>query len=718
MADASRLIECSHLLASGLDSHRGRGKSAGGQRESGIDSLVGGYWTHEGGGEGAINEMRRSTTLRERLLGGFILVSVIPLSIALFVSAPWYRSSMEREARGALETNARVMVQLLHERLADRQDQIVSVARNFRESGLDTPGELEGQLADTAETLDLSYLLFVDRGDVVRASTTGQLGHKTTWDQLLQVTRAGEATSFVGVVPVTELVALGVADQYTLQVKETPNGSAAQTEAVGALSIVAVTPLKNRAGTQVGSLVGVEALKLNSRFVDSVVSKVGGVATVFQNGVRVQTTVKDSEGRRAVGTAISDPVRKVVLQGGQPFRGEAFVVNKPYFAAYEPLRDSRGVVIGALFTGLDKTPYDADSRRFSWAMTAVVVLGLVLAATLAWVASTALSAPLVQVTTAAQAVATGDLRVHVPESGFSEAQATADAFNSMTENLRDLIGSVGSSVGRLNSVAEEIAAVSASGADGATSQASAVAQATATMEELDRSFGAVADGAQRVQSIAEDSLEVAEDGRAAVETGVGQVGRLANGASAVLGAAAHLNEVAEDIGQITFVIASIAEQTKILALNAAIESARAGELGRGFGVVATEIRTLADSVATSAGRIGTLVASIQSASRDLAGTAEQQAGLGETAVAETDRTRDKFDEIYARMTKTADAAREIASAAQQQQAATRQIAQVMHQVSEGVADNAASARQVASASSDVKSEAASLSDGLRRFRSQ
>ncbi|TLM98125.1 MAG: hypothetical protein FDZ75_03080, partial [Actinobacteria bacterium] len=214
----------------------------------------------------------------------------------------------------------------------------------------------------------------------------------------------------------------------------------------------------------------------------------------------------------------------------------------------------------------------------------------------------------------------------------------------------------------------------------------------------------------------EDSLEVAEDGRDAVRSGVGHVTRLANGASASLGAAASLNEVAEDIGQITFVIASIAEQTKILALNAAIEAARAGEAGRGFGVVATEIRTLADSVSTSVSRIAQLVSGIQGASRDLASTAEQQAELGAQTVAETERTVDKFDDIYARMQRTAEAAREIAAAATQQQSAARQIVGVMQQVNESVATTAASARQLADASDDVKREAGSLSDGLRGFK--
>jgi len=167
---------------------------------------------------------------------------------------------------------------------------------------------------------------------------------------------------------------------------------------------------------------------------------------------------------------------------------------------------------------------------------------------------------------------------------------------------------------------------------------------------------------------------------------------------------------------VTFVIGSIAEQTKILALNAAIEAARAGEAGKGFGVVATEIRSLADSVSTSVGRIERLVRGIQEASRALASTASSQAELGETTAGESRQTRDKFDEIFERMNHTASAAREIAAAANQQQSAARQIVQVMQQVSEGAAGSATASQQLAGAAGDIKRETINLSSGLQGFK--
>ncbi|MDZ4169634.1 MAG: methyl-accepting chemotaxis protein [Coriobacteriia bacterium] len=659
--------------------------------------------------------MKRDITLRQRLMISYVISALIPLSVAMFVATPWFRSATGEQAQSTLETHATVMRSSFDDRLQDRGDQVGSIARLFRDAKLQSDAEISDELGRQSATLGFDYLMFVDRQGTVRASTEGLEARRLGWGAVERLRSSRDPQAFVAIVPARELQSLGATSGLDIEAKETDGGTVVPTEADGALALVALAPVATDTGS-VGTLVGIELLKGDNALVDSVVNKVGGVATVFQNGVRVATTVQNDAGERAVGTVISDKVRAAVLETGKPFRGEAFVVNRDYFAAYEPLIDPDDAVVGMLFVGLDKTPYDAASNAFSWAMGMVVLFGVVVAVLFAWFISNALARPVVAVGTAANQVASGDLTVQVPEKGFLEARITGAAFNKMTISLRGLIGSVSSSVTSLDSVATQIAQSSNLEAESATSQASSVAEATATIEELDRSFAAVADGARRVLEIAEDSLETAESGREAVEGGLGHVERLAGGAQVVLSAAGSLNAVAEDIGQVTFVIGSIAEQTKILALNAAIEAARAGEAGKGFGVVATEIRTLADSVSTSIGRIGALVQSIQDASRELAASAEAQAELGSSTVAETGRTRDKFDEIYERMHKTALAAREIATAASQQQSAARQIVDVMQQVSAGVTSNAASAQQLAQSAASVKTEASKLAGGLQGFK--
>lgn len=660
--------------------------------------------------------MNKAITLRTRLMISFIAASVIPLVIAAWVAVPWFQSSIEDEAQRALSLHASVATEILAEEKADRAAQAVVVAADLAQGGGYRQADLGMALTRQAITASLDHMLFLDNAGKVRAASTGSSGREYTWPQIAESLKSTEATTVLTIMPASEVEEMQAVRRTSVPLKETEGGSATEAEVEGALSMVTIAPVNNSAGAKVGTLVAVDVLKKDNTYVDSVVEKVGGVATIFQNGVRVSTTVKTEAGERAVGTAISDPVRQATLEGGQVYRGEAFVVNRDYFTYYEPIVDPTGTRIGMVFVGLDKTPYAATINRFTIAMVALVVLGLLLAIAFAYFASRALSNPIAVVGDAAGRVAGGDLTVTVPMTGFREAQVMGGAFNTMTSSLRSLIGNVNKTVRSLDSVAGEISSAADNEADSAASQASAVAEASATIEELDRSFAAVADGARRVLEIAEDSLEVAERGRGAVESGIGHVERLAGGAQVVVSAAASLNEVAEDIGQVTFVIGSIAEQTKILALNAAIEAARAGEAGKGFGVVAAEIRTLADSVSTSIGRIGSLVNNIQDASKELAASADAQATLGDATVHETGRTRESFDEIYARMDRTAAAAREIATAASQQQSAARQIVDVMQQVSRGVSGTAASSRQLAESAGDVKREAGRLASGLQGFK--
>jgi methyl-accepting chemotaxis protein len=666
--------------------------------------------------EGGSTVDRKITTLRTRLLVSFIVAALVPLIVATSLAVPWFRSSIDSEAQRTLDKHATVASQLFAERVSDRGDQAGALARILSDSEMRASDRIDAELRRQVSSLGLTYAFFLDTRGVIRGTTSGEKGRQLDWPMAQKVADGQRPVGVVAIVPEQQLRDFDKASAFSLTVLETEGGSAAQQEADGALSIVSAAPVTDERGARVGAVVTVSVMKKDNSLVDSVVAKVGGVSTVFQNGVRISTTVKNDAGERAIGTAISDKVRAAVLDTGKPYRGEAFVVNRPYFTFYEPLLDPDGTVVGMLFVGLDQAPYKKASRDFALAMGMVIVLGIGIALGFGFLGSQQMSAPFIAVGDAAEQVAAGDLTVVVPQSGFREARAMGGAFNTMIQGLHTLIRNVSRSVKSLETVAHEVASASAVEAESATSQASAVSEATATIEELDRSFLSVADGAKRVLEIAEDSLEVADSGRDTVEDSAGNISRLANGATATLQAAECLAEMADDIDQVTFVIGSIAEQTKILALNAAIEAARAGDAGKGFGVVATEIRSLADSVSTSVGRIEELVRTIQGATKTLAATAEQQAELGESTVADSNRTRDKFDEILERMNRTASAAREIATAAAQQRSAAQQIVQVMHQVSEGVTSTASASRQLATAAGDIQREAGSLSGGLRGFK--
>ena len=655
--------------------------------------------------------------LRRVLMMVLAVAVLLPvITIGLF-AIPWYKSSLRAEALRKLEMHSTVAQGQLSDREKVRVAQLKTLAAtSFSDNAQSAGTELGSELQHQAALLTYDYLMWIDSSGVVQGSATGAFGHRIVWPEIATLGRSNDATAFVAIVPPTELYSLGLADTYSMPLKKAEGGSASPTELAGALAVVSMAPVTDKRGMRVGSVVGLDILKLDNAFTDDIQSKLGGEVTVFQNGVRVATTVRTADNARAIGTPVSDKIRATVISQGKSFRGEAQVLGKTYLAAYDPLRDSKGEVIGMLFAGVPNAPYEAALLRFSVVFTIVLVLGLVVALTLGWFASALVTKPIEGVVFAASHIADGDLTTNVPESGYREAIAMGAAFNAMTTQLRTVLQQVGTSAGRLDTVSTQIAEASLSEAETASDQASSVSEATATIEELTRSFSAVADGARRVLAIAEDSLEVAEEGRSKVEGGSNAVQRLAGGAAQVEEAASTLAEVAENIDQVTYVIGTIAEQTKILALNAAIEAARAGEAGKGFSVVSKEIRTLADSVTTSVSRIESLVTGIQSASKALSVTAGEQTRMAEDSVMSANQTRESLEDILEQMSRTASAAREIAAAATQQQSAAKQIVDVMHQVSKGVSGSAVSSRQLADSAGDVKKESEQLSRGLGRFR--
>ena len=661
--------------------------------------------------------MLSKMSLRSLMLLILIIVVIVPMVLIAVFAIPSFSRQLRAEAMKAIDLHQAVGRERMAQASAMHTTQMSSfVANTTVDTARADADALISQLKVQSELLDFDFMFWVDPEGRVRGSNTGVVSHQLDWPLLSKLVDSTETTTFVAIVPPTELSALGEDGRLAIEAKPAEGGALKPGELAGALALVSVAPVSTPSGRPAGVVVGVNSFKRDYKFVDSISAAVGGEATVFQNGARVSTTVRNAEGQRAIGTPVSDLVRAKALAASQAYRGEAMVVGKKHITAYDPLKDPEGKTVGLLFVGIPDKPYSDAVARFALNFVLVLLGGLILAVALGWGAAGTVAHPIVEVGKAAEKVAGGDLTISVPQEGYREAIQLGGAFNSMTAALRDILRNVGSSATKLDTVSGEIAGSSRGGADSAAAQASAVAEASATIEEITRSFGAVADGAHRVLEIAEDSLEVAENGRGTIEGSAAAIDRLAGGTMQVHEAAERLSEVAEDIDQITSVIGSIAEQTKILALNAAIEAARAGEAGKGFGVVSTEIRSLADSVSESAGRIGTLVTGIQSASKSLTATAAEQGQLATDTVIAGGRTRASFDDILEQMARTAAAAREIAAAATQQQAAARQIVDVMQQVSAGVSESASSSNQLAESAGDVKREAAQLNEGLRKFR--
>ncbi len=662
----------------------------------------------------------RDSSLFVRLTLSFLVVALVPAIVAGSIGFWSFRDSMTAEAERAVADRMGIAHDVVSRQQASALSSLEALAADtaLAESLATTDGSaLTERLSGAhAQFGSSAYLLAVAPDGRVVASSSGDVSGSRAGDPLTQAALSGRASSAFDVVPDAEVVTVGFSGASAIEVVPTEGGTVVHEQLHGRLAMVAAVPVTARDGSILGALVSVSLIPHTADLVDAIVSGTDSFATIFHHEVRVSTTVTDAEGNIAYGTVVSDQVREAVFDEGRTYVGRAPVVGRDTFTTYEVIRDPGGEAIGMLFVGIPADPYVMAERLFVLRLAAALVLGLLAALAAGALVARVFSSQLAKLSKAASAVAEGDLTATVPDVVSREIIALGGAFSSMTRGLRRIVKRVRGSAEDMRSIADELVASSATQSDSAERQASAVAETTATLEEMAASYRSVASAADEVMRLAENALSAANNGHELLERNLTSIERLAEGTEATQSSARGLADAAYDIGEILVLINQVAEQTKILALNAAIEAARAGDAGRGFSVVAAEIRTLAESVSVSTSRIEELVGSIQRASDGLVRSAETQSGESEDAAVNTRRSEDAFNDIVGQMASTAAAARQIATATSEQRAASEQVVKAMQDVSEATSEGASAARQVEAAAGRIATESTQLTQALGSFK--
>ncbi len=346
------------------------------------------------------------------------------------------------------------------------------------------------------------------------------------------------------------------------------------------------------------------------------------------------------------------------------------------------------------------------------------ILGLLAATLGTWViVGNRVRRPIRALTDRVEEMASGeaDLTRRLPVKGRDEMAELAGAFNRFLANLQSLVREILGTAEAVAAGAEEILGASRRALDEAEAQKDRTHAAAGSAEEMSATVLQVARDTHEAAATAQNASQTAERGGTTVARGVEGMARVEERVRAIASQVRDLGARAEEIGAVMQVIEDIADQTNLLALNAAIEAARAGEHGRGFAVVADEVRKLAEKTGQATRRVRDTVAGIQTETGRAVASVEEGLGEVETSSALVRQGGEALAEIVAQIEHTADRMSQIATATQQQSAAVEEISRNLDAVAELATRLAAAVEQTRGTAEGLGSQIRSLKGLMARF---
>ncbi|MCW3148965.1 methyl-accepting chemotaxis protein [Stutzerimonas stutzeri] len=341
-----------------------------------------------------------------------------------------------------------------------------------------------------------------------------------------------------------------------------------------------------------------------------------------------------------------------------------------------------------------------------------IIIGLVAAASI----SRMIVVPLRQTVVQAQRVASGDLTQSQASTRGDELGQLQNAMHDMTDSLRGLIGRIGGGVSQIAAAAEQLSSVTAQTSAGVEKQREETDQVATAMNEMAATVQEVARNAEQASVAAQQADQQSRQGDRVVRGAIGEIGNLSAEVEHSAQAIEALNTESGRIGSVLEVIRAVAEQTNLLALNAAIEAARAGEQGRGFAVVADEVRALARRTHDSTEEIEGLIGNLQRVAQQAVEQMETSRNLTQHTVELANEAGTALGRITESVSTIEQMNQQIAAAAEQQSAVAENISESVTRVRDIGEQSASASEQTAAASAELARLGAELQGLVRQFR--
>jgi methyl-accepting chemotaxis protein len=392
--------------------------------------------------------------------------------------------------------------------------------------------------------------------------------------------------------------------------------------------------------------------------------------------------------------------------------------GQPYNLYFHEIKDFSNSPVGVLVLDKNRSFYVDQVNYIRNTSLMIGGIALLIGLMISWGTGLSISRPIQNAVQAMRDIAKGegDLTRRLDTSGADEVTQLSAAFNEFSEKIRQTVSQVAGVTVQLGTAAEELAVITRETADGVRQQEEETSQVATAMNEMTATVQEVARNAADAASSANTALQETESGKLVVNSTINSISGLADEINRAAEVINNLETQSENIGSVLDVIRGIAEQTNLLALNAAIEAARAGEQGRGFAVVADEVRTLASRTQKSTEEIQHMIEQLQSGSRQAVKVMHHSNEQAQETVSQASKAGQSLEDISQVVVAINDMNMQIANAAEEQGLVSEEVNRNVININDAVQKSSLGAGQTSEASDSLARLAAELQQLVQQFR--